>query len=83
MKTEVLNVTGMTCGGCATSVKRALGALPGITGVEVWLPKNQVEVQFDEGKVKIEQMRTTLQGAGYDVAAAATNAEKRHGTCCS
>ncbi|MEP7181918.1 MAG: heavy-metal-associated domain-containing protein [Betaproteobacteria bacterium] len=83
MKTEVLNVTGMTCGGCVTSVKHALSALPGVASVSVSLPKNQVEVQFDESKLKVEQMRIALQGAGYDVATAATNTEQRGRSCCS
>jgi copper chaperone CopZ len=41
MKTEVLNVTGMTSGGCVASVKHALTALPGVAGVEVSLPRKR------------------------------------------
>lgn len=82
MKTEVLNVTGMTCGGCVASVKHALTALPGVAGVAVSLPRKQVEVQFDESKLTVDAMRTALQSAGYDVAAAPTRAEHRGGCCC-
>ena len=82
MKTEVLNVSGMTCGGCVANVKKALGALPGVAGVEVSLPKKQAEVQFDESKLAVDQMRTALQSAGYDVAAAPAKSE-HGGGCCS
>lgn len=83
MKTEVLNVTGMTCGGCVASVRRALTALPGIAGVVVSLPRQQAEVQFDETKLSVDAMRIALQSAGYDVATAPTEAEHRVDRCCS
>lgn len=83
MKTEVLNVKGMTCGGCVASVKHALTALPGIVGVMVSLPKQQAEVRFDESKLTIDTMRIALKSAGYDVATAPTEAEHRVDRCCS
>ena len=83
MKTEVLNITGMTCGSCVASVNKALGALPGVAGVAVSLPKNQAEVQFDESKLAVVQMRTALQSAGYDIAGAPAKFEHCGGGCCS
>jgi copper chaperone len=83
MKTEVLDVTGMTCGGCVASVKHALTALPGVAGVAVSLQRKQVEVEFDESKLTVDAMRTALQGAGYDVAAAPTGSQPGGGCCCS
>lgn len=83
MQTEVLNVTGMTCGVCVTNVKRALSALRGVTSVEVSLAKKQAEVQFDEGKLGVSQMRTALKGAGYGVDAAPAISEQSTGGCCS
>ena len=83
MKTEILNVTGMTCGGCVANVKRALGALPGVGNVEVSLPKHQAEVRFDENKLAVEQMRGALIGVGYGVGAAPAKPAQRAGGCCS
>jgi copper chaperone CopZ len=83
MKTEVLNVTGMTCGGCVTSVKNALSALPGVANVAVSLPRKQAEVQFDESKLDVGAMRKALQSAGYDVTAAPAQSGHRGGSCCS
>ena len=83
MKTQVLNVTGMTCGSCVANVKHALSALPGVANVAVSLPKNQAEVQFDESKLAVDQMRDALQGAGYGVGAAPAKSERRSGGCCS
>ncbi|HEX8013030.1 MAG TPA: heavy-metal-associated domain-containing protein [Casimicrobiaceae bacterium] len=83
MKTEVLKVTGMTCGGCVASVKGALGALPGVKSVDVSLPKSEVQVQFDESRLAVDTLRKALQGAGYDLAEASAKAEPRRDCCCS
>ena len=82
MKSEVLNVAGMTCGGCVASVKHALSALPGVAGVEVSLPRKQVKVEFDDSKLSIDAMRTALRSVGYDVAGAPAGVQTR-GCCCS
>ncbi len=63
-----LKVDGMTCGGCAASVKRALQALDANAEVDVDLPAKTVKVataaQFDAVKAAVED-------AGYDVVSAA------------
>lgn len=38
MNTEVINVKGMTCGGCSAAITRALEAMPGVRDVAVDLP---------------------------------------------
>ncbi len=81
MKTEILNVTGMTCGGCVANVKSALDALPGVENVAVSLPKNQAEVHFDDSKLTVDQMAAALKSAGYAVAATPTASAKRGGCC--
>ncbi len=42
--TATLAINGMTCGGCANSVKRTLAAQPGVTAVEVDLASGLAEV---------------------------------------
>lgn len=81
MKTEIMNVTGMTCGGCVASVKRALDALPGVESVAVSLPKNQAEVHFDDSKLGVDQMAAALKSAGYGVSATPAGSVKRGGCC--
>lgn len=81
MKRQVLEVTGMTCGGCVASVKRALGALPGVTTVVVSLTEGRVDVQYDENLIDLEAMRNALRGAGYDLATERTRAAPRGGCC--
>jgi len=80
MKTEVLNVNGMTCGGCTSAVTKALKATRGVSNVAVDLEQAQVSVQFDKGAASLDDLRRAITGAGYEVAAKAS--PKAAGSCC-
>ena len=41
MQTDILNVTGMHCGGCTNTVTRALKAAGGVSDVMVSLPSGE------------------------------------------
>ncbi|MFC4558691.1 copper chaperone CopZ [Virgibacillus kekensis] len=64
-----LDVRGMTCGHCESSVKNALESLEGVQGVEVNLGTGRVDVTYDEAYVTIKQMREAVEEQGYDVVA--------------
>ncbi len=63
-----LKVDGMTCGGCAASVKRALQALDADANVDVDLPSKTVKVQTS---VQLDAVKAAVEDAGYDVLGAA------------
>lgn len=65
MQTELLKVTGMTCGGCTTSVTRVLKAIAGVGDVKVSLSTGEATVQFDERLTSREQMKAAVKGAGF------------------
>ena len=69
METTVLKVNGMTCGGCVRSVGNVLKALDGVTKAEVSLEKNNAVVEYDPGKVQVEQLKRSVVEAGFEVAA--------------
>ena len=83
MKTEVLNVKGMTCGGCVASVKHALTALPGIVWCHGVVAEATGRSSVRRKQAYVDAMRIALQSAGYDVATAPTEAEHRVDRCCS
>ena len=63
--TTVYSVEGMTCGHCAASVTEEVGAVPGVTGVEVDLESGRVAVSgtgFGDAAIG-----TAVQEAGYEV----------------
>lgn len=63
-----LKVDGMTCGGCAASVKRALQAIDAKATVDVDLPSKTVRV---ETAAPLDAVRNAVEDAGYDVLSAA------------
>jgi len=81
MKTEVLDVSGMTCGGCVASVTRALTSVVGVDHVDVSLAENTANVRFDEDRVSIGALHTALRSAGYDVASDPVK-RRSGGGCC-
>ncbi len=68
MKTETINVSGMTCGGCTAKVSGALSSVPGVAKVDVSLPKKTAEITFDEKRASMESMGAALRSIGYDIA---------------
>ncbi|NDC08193.1 MAG: copper chaperone [Oxalobacteraceae bacterium] len=59
-----LKVDGMTCNGCAASVKRALQTLDSNASVNVDLLSKIVKV---ETTAQLDQVKTAIVDAGYDV----------------
>jgi copper chaperone CopZ len=68
MTTATYTVTGMTCEHCVRSVSEELGALPGVTGVEVDLASGGLTVT-SEAPVPDADVRAAVEEAGYEVAA--------------
>jgi copper chaperone CopZ len=64
------DVEGMTCTGCENAVKRAVGSLDGIAGVEASHESGKTTVHFDRTLVDDKAMRSMIEAAGYRVVAA-------------
>lgn len=65
-----LNVTGMTCHHCVSSVKEELGEIAGVSNIDVALNTGGTSVvTFDaDASVTDEQIRDAIDEAGYDIA---------------
>lgn len=68
METTVLKVTGMSCGGCVSSVTKVLQELPGVVKAEVSLEKGEATVSFEAGQVERAQMLQVIDDAGFEAA---------------
>jgi copper chaperone len=68
MQTVTLGISGMTCGGCVRSVGNVLKALDGVTRAEVSLEKNNAVVEYDPGKVQVDQLKRSVVEAGFEIA---------------
>ena len=67
-KNIITSVTApeIVCGGCASSIKKALGNVAGISEVEVDVTSKKVTVNHDEN-VSRETIADALDRAGYSV----------------
>ncbi|WP_244134012.1 heavy metal translocating P-type ATPase [Burkholderia gladioli] len=61
-----LRVTGMTCGGCARRVEKALAAVPGVAQAKVDLAVTRAEVEFAaDAEVDAQALVAAVAAAGY------------------
>lgn len=69
MTTTTINVTGMTCGHCVSSVKEELGALPGVTEVAVELNADgdSPVTITSENSLDDASIGAAVDEAGYEV----------------
>jgi copper chaperone len=67
MSTETYTVTGMTCGHCVSSVGAEVGAINGVTDVDVDLTTGRVTVTSEQ-PVSTDQVREAIEEAGYTLA---------------
>ena len=65
MQTLNFDISGMTCGGCAGSVKRALGTLPGVSHAEITLHPGSAAVTVDPDRITPAQIEVAITGLGY------------------
>ena len=57
-------VEGMTCGGCARTVRQALAEVPGATPMRV-VAGQPVEVEFDDEQADRDAILAAVERSGY------------------
>ena len=65
--TDTYDVIGMTCGHCVQAVSTEVGALEGVSDVQVDLSTGKVQVTADR-PVPIQDVRQAVEEAGYTMA---------------
>ncbi|MDR4497423.1 MAG: cation transporter [Candidatus Scalindua sp.] len=63
----ILNIKGMTCGGCSSKVKQALTQCPGVKDVQVDHKSGKAVVEVESGKAKTEELIESVKSLGYSV----------------
>ena len=66
MEKTILDISGMTCSGCAQSVTRVLSGLNGVEKVAVSLDRANAEITFDPQVVNQDDFRFVVRAAGFD-----------------
>ena len=66
MASTVYQVNGMTCQHCVQTVKQAVGALDGVTHVDVDLVGSIVKVEHTPGQPTPTAVKAALAAQGYE-----------------
>jgi Cu+-exporting ATPase len=64
MQSITLSVPDMKCGGCVSTVQKALSETAGVQDVQVDLPSKTAEVGFDAG-VTVDQLIQVVKDSGF------------------
>lgn len=67
MQTSILNIEGMTCGGCAKSVAEILQAVPGVQQADVSHEQKQAVITFDPAITSEQALIEAVENGGFDV----------------
>jgi copper chaperone len=62
-----LTVTGMTCGGCESAVRRALTMIDGVQDVTASHAGNTVTLRYDPAKIAPDAIAKRIELLGYQV----------------
>ncbi|MDM7913481.1 MAG: heavy metal-associated domain-containing protein [Methanotrichaceae archaeon] len=65
IKKVEIKVAGMACAGCSGAVEKALSGIDGVKEARVDLAKKTAFVEYDSGRITVEDLKKAIQGAGY------------------
>ncbi len=68
MTETTFSVPEVHCGHCKSSIEGAVGALAGVTAVEVKIDERLVDVAWDEDTVDDAAIVAAIEEQGYEVA---------------
>lgn len=64
-RTVTIRVKGMTCGGCATSVEKALKSTEGVEEARVHFERGKAVIKYDDQKVTVAKLREVINNTGF------------------
>ena len=67
MSETTIDVPGIHCDHCKSSIEGAVGDLAGVRSAVVSVPDRTVTVDYDEGSVDLAAIRAAIEDQGYDV----------------
>lgn len=64
-KNVTIKVEGMDCGGCASSIEKALKATTGVEEVSVSFEKGEAQIKYDDQKTTEAKLREVINSTGF------------------
>jgi len=66
-ETVTLDVTGMSCDGCAERISRVLDRLPGVAVVTADHHQGKIDVRLEPGQSTLVEVRGRIEQLGFGV----------------
>ena len=73
MENKALKIEGMTCAACAKTIERVSKKLPGVEEASVNFATEKLNIKYDESKIKLLDIQSAIEKAGYKVLVQTTN----------
>jgi|TARA_B100002003_G_scaffold178072_1_gene165955 copper chaperone len=67
MRSQTIQVGGMSCNHCSQTILCALKAMPGVSNVSVSLKKGEVAVDFDDMQTDTQAISAKIIEVGFEV----------------
>ena len=67
----------MSCASCVGSIEKTVGALPGVTLVNVALLAEKLDVRYDDGMVDAQAIADAVSSAGYGCSVVSVQSQKQ------
>jgi sulfite exporter TauE/SafE/copper chaperone CopZ len=67
MKKTTILIVDMVCSSCEARISKALAAVDGVISTRVSQRDGRADVEYDEGKTTVEELKTAVEKAGYTV----------------
>ncbi len=64
MKTTTLTALDITCGGCASAIKKSVGAVAGVSDIQVDIDTKRVTVAHEDATTP-ESIKAAMAKAGF------------------
>ncbi len=72
MSQITLNVPDISCAHCERAILNALQDRPGVNTVQVSIPNKTVNLDYDDGRLSLQEVTDILDEEGYTVAGTQT-----------
>ncbi|WP_414469859.1 heavy metal translocating P-type ATPase [Methanobacterium sp. ACI-7] len=66
-KKAEIKVSGMSCAMCSLAIEKSLKEVEGVNDAQVNLGTEKATVEYNPNKVKLSELETAIEEAGYDV----------------
>ena len=62
-----LQVKGMTCQGCVSSIEMKLSKVPGVESAHVNLGAGKATVEYDDSRANVDQLIAAVEQIGFQI----------------